>query len=458
MKPIQKLIVTSVFTCLGVCPVFAAEQNNNAEDCATDILITRPRKAGTALEAKSKSEKFDSARWRHDRFLETKNRRFYMIKDLLQNYKLKGMTRKDLYALLGGPDKSFPAFARYNVYVDNKDNGRGTTCLDFAFNDDAVTDLRFVANDKRDAWSGVSSQTQEELQKCAQDYRGVIIVEYGGLRGKVRSTVELPLEEDDALLSEGVKHHALGQKAVWKPQEQKEHLNAAIHAFTKFLQKYPDELQVWKDLARAELEIGYYSAAVKDYSHVIQNSEPDFVYYSDRAEAYLRMGKLDESIADSTSSIDLLNPLLPNSVKRKIDTDGNFDWAYKWSTVRNYAYRAIAYLKKGKTDLARTDLDYAINVPNAGNRLALFVRGELFLHQKKYDEAIDDFKSILQNEHRTTSERTVTKELARTYDRSGRPQDAHDARARLKNCLNKDHPELTWVMKFLGWGVTAEKT
>jgi len=404
----------------------------------TSVSTTRPTK-------------FDSAKWRHDRYLETVNRRANMVKDLLQNYKLKGMTRRELYSLLGAPDKSLKAFARYDVFVSSELLKKATACLDFAFENNVVTNFRFVAGQNRHSWKDVSSETQQNLAKCNPDYSGVVIIHYPGRRGNVRSTVKLPLSPDDALLETGVKHGELGlMTGIWKPHQYKYHYRSAVKAYQKFLEIYPDEVKVWRKLGFAELALEHFDAAIKDYSHVIE-VEPGYDGYQQRALANLKLGKLDDAIADYSSTIDLLHPRVNGSSDRKFVILGDSDWYAKWAAVRAYSYRALARLKNGQTDLAIADLDCAINI-DVDEYLPLFIRGEVFLNQSKFERAIADFTEIIHHvDKRTTIARPVFEERARAFEELGLPMKVQIDRNSAKSCEPKYHPELKWIMGYLNY-------
>lgn len=369
-----------------------------ATNCNTLEASQSPKPSPAISTDTETINKFDSIRWKHDPgHLATKKD---MIADLLANYKLIGMSRKDLYALLGHPEpgSSFHSYASYFIYYPMSHH---PSELQFAFSNDKVTKYRQTGGtaffyQKKAGYSEIDEWVDSPVEKALDD-KAIAEAKSKVLKRPISinsglepfSTVALPLPEDELLLNE-VKEHM--KAPVGFP--------AALKASSRFLQLYPNDFNMLITQGHLHSELHQYEKAIQDYSGVINLSVDQAATggHEKRARLYMKLRKYDAAIADYSAALNYL--LSQNSLRKD-----PFSIAADFRAGRVYAGRGLAELKLGQTDKALDDLNNAISLLSINRKEPYLWRAKVYdaLKQPALAKADIDFAQTLQEGGRAWS-------------------------------------------------------
>jgi tetratricopeptide (TPR) repeat protein len=131
--------------------------------------------------------------------------------------------------------------------------------------------------------------------------------------------LRLNANDFDALYQRGRAYNDLG------------HHENAIRDFTKCIRLSPDCLDCRSFRAQSYIDIHQDERAIKDYTKLISTDPDNPIWYIYRSDCQLALGKIKKSIEDLTQSIEI-EP-----------------------TQSAYSWRAEAYSKLGRNDLAKQD-------------------------------------------------------------------------------------------------------
>ncbi len=370
----NKLVLCSLTLAL-VNPASALGQQQQAKKevlllDTCEPVATETKRVSPAKATKSKKKnKFDPIRWKHDpSHLATKKD---MIGDLLANYKLIGMSRKELYALLGHPEpgSSFHSYASYFIYYPMSHH---PSSLQFAFSNDKVTKYRQTGGTsfffpKKPGYSETDEWVDSPEEKALDD-KATAEAKSKGL--KQFSTVELSLSEDEQLMN-----------AVKKNMIPPEDFPAALKASSRFLQLYPNDSNMWSTQGHLHSESKQYKKAIQDYSEVISLTvdQAATTGHENRARLYMKLRKYNDAIADYSVALKYL--LSENSLH---------PMAGDFRAGRVYAGRGLAELNLGQTEKALDDLNKAISLLSIKRKEPYLWRARVYEAQEQPDLAKAD--------------------------------------------------------------------
>lgn len=397
----------------------------------TSLLVLATLASSPSAQAQSSvSIPFDSAKWRHDPdYMGTKTR---MVDDLLKGHKLVGLTRKELYSLLGVPGQSFHAYASYSLYQPGAPACGGAS-LEFACANDIVTKYRVHGSgalliDPGQSWQSELEKWADSPAESAKDAAAMAAAPPEP--GPRKSTVMLPAAPDDDLLRQAEKQ--------WAERD----YEGSSRSYSEYLKLFPDEDHIWELRGMADFERGAFADAADAFSHEITLAMLNPRGYENRARAYLRLAQLQKAINDSTQAINILYPPSADSKQRSFMNIGGSELAARFRTARQYTLRAVAYWKDNQKDKAFADIESAIsiNVPPSWV-LPFSVRAEFYRQQGKHDFALADYNKGISELNLSISKiKTAMPIITNQLANIRVPQEALEGRARLYDDLHK--PEL----------------
>lgn len=165
-----------------------------------------------------------------------------------------------------------------------------------------------------------------------------------------------------------------GEPAASRPalsEKQRQELQKAIAAHTKFLEKNPDNSAVHNDRGNVYYRLGLYQKAVEDYSKAIELDPNNAAAFNNRGNAYDQLGQPDKAIVGLTKAIEI---------------DANY--------VEAYYNRATIFEKEGLQQRAIEDLDRAIAIDEKYYK-AYFLKATALEKLNRTEEAIDAFRDFL---------------------------------------------------------------
>jgi len=154
-------------------------------------------------------------------------------------------------------------------------------------------------------------------------------------------------------------------------EKQRQELEKAIAAHTKFLEKNPDNSAAYNDRGNVYYRAGLYQQAVEDYSKAIEVDPNNAAAFNNRGNAYDQLGQSDKAIVDLTKAIEI---------------DANYKEAYY--------NRATIFQKMELEQRAIEDLDRAIAI-NEKYYKAYFLKATILEKLNRTEEAIDGFRDFL---------------------------------------------------------------
>ena len=173
----------------------------------------------------------------------------------------------------------------------------------------------------------------------------------------------------------------------------------AIHLLDSLLEVEPKVAEAYYLRGLSQERAGNEDRAIADYSAAIDHNPAYGQAFNNRAVLYAQRGELENAIDDFSS-------LLTNSP----------------DFVLGYKNRGLAYHDLGKLDLAQADFDHVVQVePDAS---AYFLRGNLNLERKRYEDALGDFDRAIELEN-TNSRCWLNRAMA--LARIGRLTEARDS-------------------------------
>jgi tetratricopeptide (TPR) repeat protein len=191
--------------------------------------------------------------------------------------------------------------------------------------------------------------------------------------------------------------------------------NEAILLFTKSLELKPgpkDEAIAYTDRAEAYLHVGKPEDAIRDFDLAIARDPTLFQAFYGRGYAYGSKGDFERAVADYKAL--QLNPeYAPAYLNRGgiLFTRGQLDTAfsdfsnlirYDPKSIEGYGNRAVIFAMKGNSDKALADFAAAIRI-NPDYIKAYENRARLYMMNRDWEKAIKDYDEILRLEPDNTT-------------------------------------------------------
>jgi tetratricopeptide (TPR) repeat protein len=146
---------------------------------------------------------------------------------------------------------------------------------------------------------------------------------------------------------------------------------AAVAVCTELLEIDPLNVDAYFSRAYAQNELGNYEESILDYTKVLLMNPKYTIAYNNRGYAYAQLGDQESAIADYT---------------RALLTDSTYSLAL--------LNRAYSYLAIDDLDSVLADAEQLATI-DPGNIYVYDLRGNVFIEQEAYDDAIDAYTTYI---------------------------------------------------------------